>query len=81
MLVVCETDVTAVEGGRYFTTWEAAVLGLPAKLVVTPASTVTLHIQRLIAPNALAAPLAGTSATEGGDLVTVGGKVAMMPNS
>lgn len=46
MLAVWETDVTAVEGGRYLTTWEPAVLGLPAKLVVTPASTDTLHTQQ-----------------------------------
>lgn len=42
-LAVCETEVTAVEGGRYLITWYAAVLGLPARLVVTPASTDTLH--------------------------------------
>ena len=45
-LAVWETEVTAVEGGRYLTTWEAAVLGLPAKLVVTPASTDTLQTDK-----------------------------------
>ena len=34
---------TAVEAGRYLSTCEAAVLGLPATSVVMPASTETLH--------------------------------------
>ena len=42
-LPALDTAETAVEGGRYFTTCEAAVLGLPATSVVIPASTETLQ--------------------------------------
>lgn len=49
-LAVFDTEVTAVEAGLNFTTWAAAVLGPPARLVVTPASTDTLqteeHVQQ-----------------------------------
>ncbi len=42
-LAVFWTDETAWDGGRYLSTFEAAVFRLPAMSVVTPASTVTLH--------------------------------------
>ena len=42
-LPALDTVETAVEGGRYLSTCEAAVLGLPATSVVIPASTETLQ--------------------------------------
>ena len=42
-LPALDTAETAVEAGRYLSTCEAAVLGLPATSVVMPASTETLH--------------------------------------
>ena len=48
-LPALDTAETAVDGGRYLSTWEAAVLGLPATSVVIPASTVTLqgHVKQI----------------------------------